>query len=330
MDSEVTYLYIIVGVYTMIQTKLTKRLLRPAAGLCTALVALSLTTCEMLTSPDLIESIPLPPGLPVAHVMQNGVEILEAEDYQGGDCQFVLNWLPIYEGELLPDADYRYITAMPESGEDQQYVEDLKTLYLKWKEYEQYMDSRPYWPPVDAKRLSVWAHQKLINAESEDRLQILRYWPRDLLAKNQPLTVAAWYTTASNARRKAAFLAAKKQMEAQMAALKASPFWDVWYLQGTDFHNYPLQEMYHDMENFISTGNIVPTDLYKDPQWADYYVFNEEEDKMEAVRMNVGSLYTVFFGPVPRRDDYLVKTDTYPGGNKATYFVFPVEPLPEE
>jgi hypothetical protein len=150
-------------------------------------------------------------------------------------------------------------------------IEALKALYLKWKDYEQYMDSRPYFPPAEDKRFNVWSGPLLINGDA--KLKILRYWPQDLLEKNppEPLTVASWYTASSNARRKADFLAAKKQIEAQMAALKASPFWDVWYLQGTDFINYPLREMYHDMENFISTGDIPAADLYTDPEWAGYW-----------------------------------------------------------
>jgi hypothetical protein len=78
--------------------------------------------------------------------------------------------------------------------------------------------------------------------------------------------------------------------------------------------------MWFDMGNFISTGNITEQDKYVDPEWADYY-----DENHNPVRNNVGDLYTVYFGPVPRKTDYVVSTDTYPASGNPTFFVFPVD-----
>jgi hypothetical protein len=245
------------------------------------------------------------PMLPVAKVINNGVELLQATDYQGGVSQFVLEWT---EPES-PDGPL-------DDGPDGPNIIALKLVYQRWKEYEQYMDSRPYYPPVDLKSYEVWSNLGLMNKSTKGvELGILRYWPQDLLEKDppEPLTVASWYTEASNARRKADFLAVKTQVEAQMAALKASPFWDVWYLQGTEVHCYPLREMWQDMRNFISAGDIPEVYLYMDSPWADYY-----DAGRNPVRHNVGDLYTVFFGPIPKKTDYVEQEPT-------SYYVFPVE-----
>jgi hypothetical protein len=296
-----------------------------AAALAAVGFALLLTTCEM----GLDDDIPQPPGVPVGKVMNNGKEVLVEADYTGGDCQFVLEWKSVYEGVLSSDADYSYLYTKPEAeAEDQKYTPELKALYLKWKEYQEYMDSRPFYPPVSTKNLNVWDPNlnKLLNRESDARFGIQRYWPRDLQAKGQPLTVAAWYgdpdnnVPSSNARRKADFLAVKAQMEAQIAALKASPFYDVWYLHGSEFHYYPLRMMCQDMENFISTGNIPAANLYTDSEWAAYFDANRNP-----IYNNVGDLYTIFFGPIPRKTDYVVSTDTYPDSKNDTFFVFPEE-----
>jgi hypothetical protein len=153
-------------------------------------------------------------------------------------------------------------------------VEVLKEVYKKWKEYQVYMDARPYFPPIDQKRYPVWQYNngtaawELINNPSEGQLVLLRYWPRDLLEKTppEPLTEASWYTASSNARRKADFLAARGKIEAQMAALKASPFWNVAFMEGEDTR-YLLREMWQDMKGFISTADIPAADLYKDRDW---------------------------------------------------------------
>jgi hypothetical protein len=284
--------------------------IRHTRGLAAFFAGVILGACVLTAcNPDYVGSIPLPPKIPAARVMNNGVELLKAADYQGGDCQFVLNWLPTYTGVLSADGDYGPL-------DTEENIEALKLVYQRWKEYEQYMDSRPYYPPVDLKSYEVWSSSGLMNKSTKGvELGILRYWPRDLLAKDppEPLTVASWYTDESNARRKAAFLAARKQMEAQMAALKASPFWDVWYLQGTEVHCYPLREMWQDMRNFISTGDIPEANLYTDSPWADYY-----DAGRNPVSHNVGDLYTLFFGPIPIKTDYAEQ-------GADSYYVFPFE-----
>jgi hypothetical protein len=71
--------------------------------------------------------------------------------------------------------------------------------------------------------------------------------------------------------------------------------------------------MWFDMRNFIFTGDIPEADLYKDPEWADYYDSNHNP-----VRHNVGDLYTIFFGPIPRKTDYVEQDPN-------AYYVFPVD-----
>jgi hypothetical protein len=285
-----------------------------------ALAIIILAGCDLLTNLEYAESLPLPPKIPAAHVMQNGVEILELADYQGGDCQFVLNWQPTYTGVLSADGDYGPL-------DTEENIEALKLAHLRWVEYQIYMRSDPYYPPVDLPLLNFWrkvdgAYKLKSKSDKDMELVIQRYWPRDLLEKDppEPLTVASWYTDASNARRKAAFLAAREQMEALMAALKASPFWDVWYMLGTDDRSYPLQDMWDDMRIFISSGDIPEEELYTDPEWADYYDLvidpHDQGETMVEKWHNVGHLYRFFFGPIPRKDDYVPST---------SYYVFPFE-----
>jgi hypothetical protein len=260
---------------------------------------------------DSIADVEVGPVLPIGKIINNGVELTGLGDskYQGGDCQFVLVWIP-YDGPLDDGPNGPHLRALKED------------LYQKWKEYEQYMDARPYYPPVDQKKLSVWSHSepsmKLNNYKSDGKVGLLRYWPRDLQAASQPLTVASWYTPSSNARRKADFLKAKERIEKQMAALKAHDVWDVWYLQGDTFHNYPVQEMYKDMGNFIGSGDIPDAQLYTDTEWTDYYEYNPAVPAMEPKIHNIGDLYTIFFGPIPRKGDYAEQETT-------SYYVFPVE-----
>jgi hypothetical protein len=263
-----------------------------------AFLGVGFASCQAMTDEEESSSA----AIPNAKVMSNGVELLKAADYHGGVSQFVLEWKDLESPDDPLDTE--------------ENIEVLKLVYQRWKEYEQYMDSRPYYPPVDLKSYEVWSSLGLMNKSTKGvELGILRYWPQDLLAKNPPekLTVASWYTASSNARRKAAFLAAKEQMEAQMEELKASPFWDVWYLQGTEVHCYPLREMWFDMRNFISTGDIPGAELYTDPQWVNYYDANRNP-----VKHNVGDLYTVYFGPLPKKTDSGEKD---PG----SYYVYPVE-----
>jgi hypothetical protein len=182
------------------------------------------------------------------------------------------------------------------------------------------MRSDPYYPPIDEPDLGVWTNTedgvKLMNKKNGQELRILRYWPRD---SSVPLTVDSWYGNpdknipSSNARRKADFLAAKKQLEAQMAALKASPFWDVWYwYEGS--HKYPLQEMWQEMGDFISTGDL--DELYTDVE-LDGYWEGEIWDR-KPVTHNVGDLYTLYFGPIPRQTDYEEQ-------GPDAHYVFPVD-----
>jgi hypothetical protein len=267
------------------------------------------TDVELVFIPsDFTASIPLPPMIPHASITNGGVEVPAGAE-GSGDYQFNLTWLPTYTGPLDTDEN----------------IKALKKVFKKWKEYEVYMDARPYFPPIDQKRLTVWLKNyetgrwELMNHPSEGEMVILRYWPRELLDKTppEPLTVASWYTASSNARRKADFLTVKEKLEAQMADLKASPFWNVSSMEGS-VEKFLLREMYQDMLDFISTAGISEEDLYKDRDW-------EDTDRMSngiTVMNGAGSLYTLYFGPIPRKSDYVEKLPT-------SYYVFPVDDDPE-
>jgi hypothetical protein len=248
-------------------------------------------SCQDLTSYTVEEAPPVDPGpqLPVA-------SILNAEKASTGNAQFNLEWTPA-EGKT-----------------EAEIFEAVKDVRQKWKEYEVYMDALPYVPAPEieeGKVYDVWEFvdgtRKLNNYSSEAMPVIQRYWES---AWGAQFTVPSWLE--KRPQREQAFFAAKAKIEAQMADLQASDFWNVSGMEGSD-EKFPLKETQQSMQAFISTGTIPAAQLYTDRDGGEG---DWKDDK--TTEMTTGHLYALFFGPIPKESDY------YNTGDGAIY-VYPVE-----
>jgi hypothetical protein len=219
---------------------------------------------------------------PVASIVNSaGIEV-QADDLSG-DYQFILKW--------------ENSTGALDSPEN---IEVIKDVYDKWIEYEEFLDARPFFPPLEEgnlKRYGVWVevgegNKVLNNNEIDGKLIIQRYWDSEW----GHLTTTNW--TAHRDEREEAFLDAAKQIEAMRTALAASPFWEVSY-EKDDTPTLPLQELSEEMLRFISTGDIPEVELYTERgPWL-------EADKTAPTRLPAGPLYELYFGHIPGKDEYI-------------------------
>jgi hypothetical protein len=271
--------------------------------------AFLLTGCFFAKNPEYVEEIPLPPALPIGRILGNGIEAPPGVIF--GDYQFELEWQRTYQGVLSPNADYGPLDT-PEN------IQALRDVIGTWREYEEILEAAPFYPTASAlkQRAGVWtmnSPRKLNNSPSLATLVLQRYWPRDWLP-DTPLTKPNWDTDESREHRKTAFLAAKEKIEAQMAALQASPFWDVSYEDEGGEQQFPLRDLHQKMESFITVGEDAT--LYEDrPTW------DEDERQHFGTALDLrktGPLYELFFGPVPGKEEYLDQSPS-------ALYVFPVE-----
>jgi hypothetical protein len=298
--------------------------------------ALLLTACEVFTVSENVESLPLPPRLPVAHILDpDGNEAPVGSAY--GDYQFELTWVRTREGVLSASNDFSamltdddYIKGplphpeLPEGGTNVRET-GLRGFYHTWKDYTGYTEPIPFRaePNSYLRRYVIWLQDsagtwKLDNTPSDVSLIIQRYWPRDWEARGLPPTptVAAWPGT--NALRKAAYLEAKKKIEAMMVDIKASAFYPhSFYLEGSSSQVYPLQEVYKGMGQYISESGIPANELYQDlGPWTPAAWENRNTTPMRA-----GNLYELYFGHIPTEAEYLVTKADDPSAE----YVFPME-----
>jgi hypothetical protein len=279
------------------------------AFLTATAAALFLAGCDFLKNPEYADEIPLPPAIPVGRILGGGLEAPPGVVF--GDYQFELEWQRTYHGVLSPNADYGPLNT-PDN------IQALRDVLGKWREYEEFLEAVPFYPTESAgkQRAGVWtmdSPRKLNNSPSLATLVLQRYWPRDWLP-DTPLTKPNWDTDESREHRKTAFLEAKERIEAQMAAINASPFWDVSYEdEGGDQH-FPLRELHQKMGDFIAVG--AEATLY-----ADRATWDESERQNFGTILDLrktGPLYELFFGPVPGKEEYLDQSPT-------AVYVFPVE-----
>jgi hypothetical protein len=274
-----------------------QRLLITVALICIAAVAI-FVGCK--TEWEEEEGLPL---IPVGRILdRTGANVPDSGMIYGG-FQFELTWKEA-ASDTISDGIY---------GPN---IVALKDLLLKWRNYAQYVRPQPHFPPQNANeiiRTGVWnSDGKLINNPSDATLVIQRAWNPAW----GTLTVQSWPGTRE--KREAAFKAAQKEIQEIMASLKASPFWDAMYIEGSTggiggWNLYPLQELYADMENFSSTGELTGAALYADRGFEAV-----DKDPLAGVYGLTGDLYGLFFGPIPVKGDYAYTASD-------AEYVFPVE-----
>jgi hypothetical protein len=237
-----------------------------------------LSSCQMGYADE--EEDELTTGLPVASIVDStGAQPEAGKAF--GNYQFKVEWQS-YSGDVNSPAN----------------ISVLKVTYSKWKEYESFVDARPFYPPSGGtieKDYNVWtsdATPLLKNYTSGKQLVIQRYWATAW----GTLNTANW--TAHLADRKTAFEAAKELIEKQIAAIKESDFYEVSYTEGTVV--FPLKKLVEDMEKFIK---VPPTAPYTDRgKW-------ENADRKDGETIwntaKTGPLYELYFGHIPGIDEYV-------------------------
>jgi hypothetical protein len=192
--------------------------------------------------------------------------------------------------------------------------ESLKTTSDEWNDFVAASDPLPFLVVSggQSKQYAVWTESNgtmvLNNSGATGNLVIPRYW--------EPawgtLTVGTWPGT--NAQRKAAFLEAKGKIEALMADMKASGFYEVSYTEDGK-QVFPLKDLHASMGDFIK----VPTTgtLYTDrgPWGADDW---DNRGGTQLHPTKTGPLYELYFGHIPERDEYYLQSDD-------AEYVYPVD-----
>jgi hypothetical protein len=218
-------------------------------------------------------------GLPVASIVDStGAQPEPGKTF--GNYQFSLEWQG-YSDDVNSSAN----------------IETLKDTYKKWKEYESFVDARPFYPPSGGtieKDYKVWttdATPLLKNYTSGKQLVIQRYWSPAWGTLNK----ANWTTHLVD--RKTAFEAAKEQIEKQIAQIKESDFYGV---KDSVTNKYPLHDLADAMQAFIKVPATAP---YTDRGAWEAADRNGEETIWNTAK--TGPLYELYFGHIPETTEYV-------------------------
>jgi hypothetical protein len=223
--------------------------------------------------------------------------------------------VPVFDYAPHPNSDgslyYDLTLTMGALPNDKTIKDSLQATSDKWDDFVDKLDPLPFLVPTGGgtKNYEVWIEDDgkmvLDNSGATGNLVIRRYWKPAW----GTLTVGTWPGT--NAQRKAAFLEAKEKIEALMADLQASPYWNESYDdEGTT--QFPLKELHASMGDFIK----VPTTgtLYTDRGlWDKDDLYDNGSTSL--VPAKTGPLYELYFGHIPAKSEY---------ANQSGPFVYPV------
>jgi hypothetical protein len=231
----------------------------------------------------------------------------ESQRSSPADQQIPVQQLPVVSSANIPNssaastgkAQFKLEWKSAKGKTEEQIIDALKDVHDKWNDYVASMDALPFLQTSSSKQYEVWSEaegtMKLNNSQSGSTLKIPRYW--DSAWGN--LTVTTWPT--KNTQRKDAFLAAKKNIEDQMAAIKASSFWNTSYKEeGNDV--YPLRNLHERMGDFIKVPSAGT--LYADRSpWGEVEWNDSGGTLLHPTK--TGPLYELYFGHIPTKDEYL-------------------------
>ncbi|GHU18021.1 hypothetical protein FACS1894163_09600 [Spirochaetia bacterium] len=268
-----------------------------AAGM---LAALLLTTCEM----EFTDSLPLPPELPYGKIVKSPDTDISFNNYS-----FVLEWNR-KEGILYPDVVYN----------TEEVTDALDQAYNEWENYTRLINPLPFYDKVgDGKvpenqddpafvvflnRGSGW---KLDNSGANGNIVIRRYWPPIKDASTGQLktpTRTEWLEQANIDTRKAAFKKAAGEIEAMIANIETSPFYN------TGLPAYAsLMKLHTKMVEWISY-NPAPAQCIQRMEFSVAPV----ETTTGAARLPTGTsgpLYEYYLGHAPPPTEYTTNSGQF-------------------
>jgi hypothetical protein len=192
------------------------------------------------------------------------------------------------------NATFTLTWAEQSAGDTDIYIyTELDKVLTQWNAYAELFNSLPQGPAGTYLSLETQRSYLALNNSSSSKVILRRWWPAGV-----PQTHTAWI--ASNSQRRAGFLTARAAIQAVMAELKGSPYYDRQFYLSVGMQPSPLKTAVTGMEAFIlapNAGDVRENFRYLLPDGA--------TRGMPTLWAGTGLLYEAYFGYVPMQAEYV-------------------------